>query len=80
MCFIFEEVMFEFVFFFWFPQILEVLVKSVAPILPHLAEDVYMHTPPGLSSWIGKSSVFESGWMPEVCSSSYVLACWCVSE
>ncbi|XP_069856018.1 isoleucine--tRNA ligase, mitochondrial [Dipodomys merriami] len=39
-------------------EILDVLVRSFAPILPHLAEEVFQHTP-----YLKDQSVFRTGWI-----------------
>ncbi|XP_077440129.1 isoleucine--tRNA ligase, mitochondrial isoform X2 [Vanacampus margaritifer] len=44
-------------------EILDGLTRSIAPILPHLAEDVYAHTP----GHEEKETLFRSGWIK--CSS-----------
>uniref|UniRef100_A0A8C7BGS6 isoleucine--tRNA ligase n=1 Tax=Neovison vison TaxID=452646 RepID=A0A8C7BGS6_NEOVI len=40
-------------------ETLDVVVRSVAPILPHLAEEVFQHIPYAK----GKESVFRTGWI-----------------
>ncbi|XP_048259044.1 isoleucine--tRNA ligase, mitochondrial-like isoform X1 [Haliotis rufescens] len=42
-------------------HLLDVIVRSLAPILPHLAEEVYLHHP-GAHHIDGVKSIFRSGW------------------
>lgn len=49
------------------PQVLTVMLKIVAPIVPHLAEEVYEAAGQG-----AQSSVFLDHWSPEVCCIAFV--------